>query len=111
MLAIITLSAPALNIAPALRPRVCAPRMAAPSDDDVNELVARFGVPMAEPMTDRRTALGLMAGAAVATAFTPAAYAEDGMFSLPPLPYAYDALEPHIDAATMKVGNAQCRND
>merc|ERR1719387_1389533 len=25
-----------------------------------------------------------------------------GMFSVPPLPYAYDALEPHIDAATMK---------
>merc|ERR550514_2701020 len=24
------------------------------------------------------------------------------MFSLPPLPYAYDALEPHVDAATMK---------
>ena len=30
------------------------------------------------------------------------AAAEDGMFSVPPLPYAYDALEPHIDAATMK---------
>ena len=24
-------------------------------------------------------------------------------FSLAPLPYAYDALEPHIDAATMRV--------
>ena len=24
------------------------------------------------------------------------------MFSVPPLPYAYDALEPHVDAATMK---------
>ena len=30
------------------------------------------------------------------------AAAEDGMFSVPPLPYAYDALEPHVDAATMK---------
>ena len=25
------------------------------------------------------------------------------MFTLPPLPYAYDALEPHIDAETMRV--------
>ena len=24
-------------------------------------------------------------------------------FSLPPLPYAYDALEPHIDAQTMEI--------
>src|ERR1700677_4965390 len=24
-------------------------------------------------------------------------------FSLPPLPYAYDALEPHIDARTMEI--------
>ncbi len=24
-------------------------------------------------------------------------------FTLPPLPYAYDALEPHIDAETMKI--------
>ena len=27
---------------------------------------------------------------------------DEGMFKLPPLPYAYDALEPHIDAETMK---------
>lgn len=27
----------------------------------------------------------------------------DGPFKLPPLPYAYDALEPHIDAETMKI--------
>ncbi len=26
-----------------------------------------------------------------------------GPFKLPPLPYAYDALEPHIDAETMKI--------
>jgi len=31
-----------------------------------------------------------------------AAQAQEGMFSLPPLPYDYGALEPHIDAATMK---------
>jgi len=28
--------------------------------------------------------------------------AETGMFSLPPLPYQYDALEPYIDSSTMK---------
>jgi superoxide dismutase, Fe-Mn family len=27
----------------------------------------------------------------------------DGPYTLPPLPYAYDALEPHIDEATMKL--------
>ena len=31
---------------------------------------------------------------------TPAA---SGPFTLPPLPYAYDALEPHIDAQTMEI--------
>jgi len=33
---------------------------------------------------------------------TPAA-AATGPFTLPPLPYAYDALEPHIDALTMQI--------
>ena len=28
---------------------------------------------------------------------------KDGGFSLPPLPYAFDALEPHIDAKTMEI--------
>ena len=32
-----------------------------------------------------------------------AAPAPTGPFSLPPLPYAYDALEPHIDAQTMQI--------
>ncbi len=27
----------------------------------------------------------------------------DGQFQLPPLPYSYDALEPHIDAKTMEI--------
>ena len=31
----------------------------------------------------------------------PGAVSEDGQYQLPPLPYAYDALEPHIDAETM----------
>ena len=32
-----------------------------------------------------------------------AAAAPSGPFTLPPLPYAYDALEPHIDAQTMQI--------
>jgi Fe-Mn family superoxide dismutase len=68
------------------------------------ELLARFGLPEADVKTDRKTALGLMAGMVAASPlFGMAAPAKaDGMFSLPPLPYAYDALEPHVDAATMK---------
>ncbi|MGI0031026.1 MAG: superoxide dismutase, partial [Nitrososphaeraceae archaeon] len=26
-----------------------------------------------------------------------------GKYELPPLPYSYDALEPHIDAKTMEI--------
>jgi len=33
----------------------------------------------------------------------PAAGASAGPFKLPPLPYAYEALEPHIDAQTMQI--------
>src|ERR1035441_3852241 len=33
----------------------------------------------------------------------PAAAAPTGPFKLPPLPYAYDALEPHIDAQTIQI--------
>src|SRR5687767_7759499 len=33
----------------------------------------------------------------------PAAAAPAGPFKLPPLPYAFDALEPHIDAKTMEI--------
>ncbi|MBZ0273371.1 superoxide dismutase [bacterium] len=32
-----------------------------------------------------------------------AGYVADGKHELPPLPYAYDALEPHIDAKTMQL--------
>ena len=32
------------------------------------------------------------------------------MFELPKLPYAYDALEPHIDAATMEIHHAKHHN-
>jgi Fe-Mn family superoxide dismutase len=70
------------------------------------KLLARYGTPQyisscgVDLITGRRTAVGLGVAAAAATAMP--AYAEDGMFSVPPLPYGYDALEPTIDAATMK---------
>jgi len=53
-----------------------------------------------------------LAGAALAAAPTlfaqtnppaPAAPAASGPFTLPKLPYPYDALEPHIDAQTMQI--------
>jgi Fe-Mn family superoxide dismutase len=69
-------------------------------------------------MTSRRDALTLLAGTAAATLTTrvfatpvaqqagaPAAPAPPpaGPFTLPPLPYPADALEPHIDAQTMTI--------
>ena len=60
----------------------------------------------------KKTALATVACAAASTfraaiaqpAPTPAApAAPSGPFTLPPLPYAYDALEPHIDAQTMQI--------
>src|SRR5215813_3201923 len=36
-------------------------------------------------------------------AAAPAAAAPTGPFKLPPLPYAFDALEPYIDAKTMEI--------
>src|SRR6266511_2904039 len=62
------------------------------------------------PMTTRREAIKtiiLTTGAAALAvnahgqAAPPAAAAE--VFKLPPLGYDYDALEPHIDAETMKI--------
>jgi len=38
-----------------------------------------------------------------AAAAAPAAAPPTGPFKLPPLPYSYDALEPHIDARTMEI--------
>jgi len=56
----------------------------------------------------RRNALKTTALAAAACALTPKLRAADaaaptGPFTLPPLPYATDALEPHIDARTMEI--------
>jgi len=50
-------------------------------------------------------ALAVLPGAIAQTTNTaaPAAAAPTGPFTLPPLPYAYDALEPHIDAQTMQI--------
>lgn len=49
---------------------------------------------------------GMLATAAFAQGATPApaaAPAAAGPFTLPPLPYAFDALEPHLDAETMQI--------
>ncbi len=69
-------------------------------------------------MMTRRQALKTTALAGAAIAALPNAFAQDlpvhdkalistatpaGPFTLPPLPYAYDALEPHIDAETMRI--------
>ncbi|MGL4397881.1 MAG: superoxide dismutase [Hyphomicrobium sp.] len=60
-------------------------------------------------MNRRRALQGLAistAAAALSGRMTQLAMAEEAKpatFALPPLGYAYDALEPHIDAATMKV--------
>jgi len=58
-------------------------------------------------MMTRRNALKTTALAAAACAITPVlaadATAPSGPFTLPPLPYASDALEPHIDARTMEI--------
>jgi len=49
-------------------------------------------------------ALAVLPGAIAQTnPAAPAAATPGGPFTLPPLPYAYDALEPHIDAETMHI--------
>ncbi len=65
-------------------------------------------------MMTRRQAIKNTALASVALATLPSAIAQtnstapvatapSGPFTLPPLPYAYDALEPYIDARTMEI--------
>ena len=66
-------------------------------------------------MINRRQAIKTTALASAAFAALPGAIAQmnppapaatatpSGPFTLPPLPYAYDALEPHIDAETMHI--------
>src|ERR1017187_143740 len=48
-------------------------------------------------------ALATLLGAIAQTNPTAPAAAPSGPFTLPPLPYAYGALEPHIDAQTMHI--------
>jgi Fe-Mn family superoxide dismutase len=74
------------------------------------------------PTLDRRAAMGVLGGAALLGAAAPAFArrqeggaapglsaadlgwdAAKGEYVLPPLPYAFDALEPHIDAQTMEI--------
>mmetsp|Transcript_104727 Transcript_104727/g.180931 ORF Transcript_104727/g.180931 Transcript_104727/m.180931 type:complete len:555 (-) Transcript_104727:235-1899(-) len=75
-------------------------------ESGVEKLISRFGLPGQgiDTRTHRRSAigLGLASMALPLLANVAPASAAEGMFSLPPLPYAYDALEPHIDASTMK---------
>jgi len=65
-------------------------------------------------MMTRRQALKTTALASAALAALPGAMAQNnpvqaaapaanGPYTLPPLPYAFDALEPHIDARTMQI--------
>lgn len=61
-------------------------------------------------MMTRRHALKTTVVASVAAATLPTGMAQTkpaatatAPFTLPPLPYAYDALEPHIDARTMEI--------
>lgn len=51
----------------------------------------------------RRDVLKLAGSGVLAAALSGVTLAEDGIFTLPPLPYAEDALEPHIDARTMGI--------
>jgi superoxide dismutase, Fe-Mn family len=59
-------------------------------------------------MMTRRQALKAFTLATAAVATMPGAIAQTppvptGPYQLPPLPYAFDALEPHIDARTMEI--------
>src|SRR3954454_7319150 len=62
-------------------------------------------------MISRRTALKHLALGTSAVALGPSLFAQtapasaeaEGVFKLPPLGYDYDALEPFIDAETMKI--------
>src|SRR5882724_9253157 len=59
-------------------------------------------------MMTRREALKTTALVAAATSLNPTGVAlgqatPSGPFTLPPLPYSFDALEPHIDARTMEI--------
>jgi Fe-Mn family superoxide dismutase len=52
---------------------------------------------------NRRDALKTTALAAAAVSLSPSLMAQAAPYTLPPLGYAFDALEPHIDAQTMQI--------
>ena len=54
-------------------------------------------------MITRRDILKLAGSGALGVAMSGLSLADDGKFKLPPLPYAEDALEPHVDARTMGI--------
>ena len=58
---------------------------------------------MSAPIYDRRSFVKLSLAAGAAAAAVPSAMAQNASFSLPKLPYAFNALEPHIDAKTMEI--------
>lgn len=60
---------------------------------------------MSSPKTSfhRREMLALSSAAVVASMLTGTSQASAQEAALPPLPYAFDALEPHIDAKTMEI--------
>jgi superoxide dismutase, Fe-Mn family len=73
------------------------------------DLIARIapGVAIGGALAGSLATLGTAMGADSAPATGPspvlASGFKDGEYVLPPLPYAYDALEPYIDAETMKL--------
>lgn len=70
---------------------------------------------MTDHTIDRRAALGAIAGATALGVFAPSTTASllspvalgwdkaKGEYTVPPLPYGFDALEPHIDEQTMRI--------
>ena len=54
-------------------------------------------------MITRRDVLKLAGSGVLGATLSGLSMADDGLFKLPPLPYAEDALEPHIDARTMGI--------
>src|ERR1700733_14193869 len=84
---------------------------------DSTEPVSNFSLTQRNPMMTRREALKTTVLATAACATTGVIAQSNlvksnvvvgvnvaaGPFTLPPLPYAYDALEPHIDTMTMQI--------
>ena len=62
-----------------------------------------LGYALAAPAVLAAAVRGTGAAAFAAPAFQTAAAPANGPYTLPPLPYAFDALEPHIDKETMQI--------